>query len=471
MFSIGIHLEKEAFRVAILKNEKKTTTIVDLQIFPYGPDNVKLFYNLPPFHTGKSVQIVSGLSGSETFIRKLHLPLREKRKILSALPFQLETLIPFPAENILICPLLKPISKKMTSVTVLATVRDHLFAHLDSLKNLDIKPDIVSCHAIALTRFAHWQFPKEVRILSFHSSQQKVSCVVSEKNELILSQTFLVAENEDISLEIEKLSIFLKQKNVIDETTPWLLSGDTKLQDILCDYFPGPQLKIEDMTLSAFAIPVGLALDGLLSDENSVQFCQQEFTPEHTHRFRKKKMLAYLGICLTATLTMFAAGSLMLRKKQHLLTETLQSYLPSTLNKGPLSGTEDIQDKLFEWETSLNRQKMPFPFLPTVPKVSDVLAWLSVNPAFSNEDGAKKEGMEIKSLHYSLIKYPKIGEPAAPYLAQVDVEFTSLTPRVARDFHEALLKGDQIVNAKKEIKWQTQNQTYYVSFELNRGIL
>ena len=78
--------------------------------------------------------------------------------------------------------------------------------------------------------------------------------------------------------------------------------------------------------------------------------------------------------------------------------------------------------------------------------------------------------MEIKSFHYSLIKYPKIGEASSPYLAQMELEFTSTAPRAARDFHEALLKGDQIVNAKKEVKWQTQNQTYHTSFELNKGL-
>src|SRR6267154_4198999 len=105
MFTIGLTLEKEAFRIAVLKREKKSIAIESLQTFPHGPDNVKLFYNLSPFHTGKEVHIVSGLANSDVFIRKLHLPLREKRKILATLPFQLESLIPFSNENPIICPL------------------------------------------------------------------------------------------------------------------------------------------------------------------------------------------------------------------------------------------------------------------------------------------------------------------------------------------------------------------------------
>jgi type IV pilus assembly protein PilM len=78
--------------------------------------------------------------------------------------------------------------------------------------------------------------------------------------------------------------------------------------------------------------------------------------------------------------------------------------------------------------------------------------------------------MEIKSLHYSLAKYPKIGDAASPYIAHMAIEFTSSIPRNARDFHEALIKGDQIVNSKREVKWQAQNQTYHTAFELNRGV-
>ena len=69
-----------------------------------------------------------------------------------------------------------------------------------------------------------------------------------------------------------------------------------------------------------------------------------------------------------------------------------------------------------------------------------------------------KRGDRDQSLHYSLLKYPKIGDTSSPYLGQVEIEFTSLVPRSARDFHESLLKGDQMVNAKKEIKWRRKTK-------------
>lgn len=471
MFTIGLSLEKEAFRIAILKKEKKSIAIESLQTFPHSPDNVKLFYNLSPFHTGKDVHIISGLSNSDVFIRKLHLPLRQKRKVMAALPFQLESLIPFSSESPIICPLLKPLSKQMTAVTVIATVQTHLSSHITALKAMDIEPDTISCHPIALVRFARWLFPQESRMLCFDIKDKKISCVLLENGELILSQTVLLNEKEDPALDLEKLSVFLKQKGAVEDQTPWLLTGDScHLNALLSKIFPGPQLELSDPNFAPYAVTIGLALDALASDSSSVQFCQKEFTPKHTLLLRKKKAVQYLSVCLGAALLMSIGGSFSLHKKQNKLIENLQGYLPSPVSKESLSSTQQIEEKLYEWESSLRGKKSSFAFLPTVPKVSDVLAWLSAHPAFANEEGGQKEGMDIKSVHYSLTKYPKIGDASFPYTAQVELEFTSATPRNARDFHEALLKGDQIVNAKKEVKWQTQNQSYHTSFELNKGI-
>jgi len=466
MFFIGITLEKETFKVAVLKKEKKSIEIAALHTFPFGPDNVKQFYNLPPFHTGKKVTIASGLSGEELLIRKLHLPLKEKRKILATLPFQLETLIPFPPEEGVVCTLFKTLSKQMTSVTLFATQQSTLLSHLSSLKAIDIEPALVSCHPAALSRFVQWQFPAQSRFLVFHMHEQRVTCLLVENGELVLSQTILFEKTEELPLELAKFSFFLKQKGIGEEQIPWVWIGDPSVRETLKDIFPGAELSIEDASLYPYATALGLALDALHSDDATVQFCAQKFTPTSLEQKRKKKIFSYLCLCIATTLLTVAAGTFLLGKREKALAGLLQSYLSPSLAKGGFSSAEEMEHKLVEWEKTLSRKKIPFSLLPSTPKVSDVLAWISAHPAFSTEDGRKKEGIEIKSLHYTLLKYPKIGEVNSPYLAQVEIDFTATLPRVARDFHESLLKGDQIVNGKKEVKWQTQNQTYHTAFEL-----
>lgn len=467
MFYIGIALEKGDFRVAVLKKTKNAVAVESLHTFPYSPDNVKLFYNLPPFHTGSERVVVSGIAAQETFIRKLHIPLSERRKILAALPFQLESLVPFPPESAVICSLLKPLSKQMTTVTVIATTRESLTEHLDAVKAIDLAPDAVSCVPTALMRFGRWAFPALNKVLAFDVRDQKLLCVVYDGNEILLSQTLPASSDEEALFELEKLAVFLKQKGAIEENTPWFLTGEPDFTEQIKKTFQGEVLLVHQ---PEYAIAIGLSLDVLQGDAASVQFCKKEFTPSHTLASRKKWTLTYAAFCLGAALLMSIGGSLILNKQHTKLADRLRSYLAPSLCNGSLASPQEIENKLYEWERSLKGQKSTFAFVPNVPKVSDVLAWLSSHPAFSSEDGGQKEGIEIKSLHYSLTKYPKIGEASTPYVGFVELEFASQVPRSARDFHDALLKGDHIVNGKKEIKWQTQNQSYHTSFELNKGV-
>lgn len=469
MHCIGIDLEKEGFRVAILKKEKKSIAIDSLHFFPYSADNVKQFYNLSPFHTGKEVKVVSGISGLDLFLRKLHIPLKDQRKILEALPFQLESLIPISEEAPIVCPLFRPLSKQMTAVTIVATSEEALLSHLKKLKELDIVPGVVSCAPTALMRFGRWAQKEASKILHFELKDQKISCVIYEGTEILLSQTLPECLPCELSIELEKLSVFLKQKGVIDDNTPWLVTGAKECADLIASHFPGKMLEMQEEDASLFAVSIGLALDALAEDLSSVQFCQKKFTPEPTAVRRKKHILSYAAFCLGAAALLAIGGGVILGQKERALATSLRGYLSGPLAESSLDSTREIEQTLYDWENSLKGQRNAFAFLPNVPKVSDVLAWLSVHSAFAGENGGQKDGIEIQSFHYSLNKYPKIGETTSPYVASVELEFSSQAPRPAREFHEALLKGDQIVNGKKEVKWQVQNQTYFTSFELNKG--
>ncbi len=454
LFYIGIALEEKGFQVAILKKEKEEVAIESLHTFLYEQDHVKLFYNLSPFHTGKSVHLVSGLGSEDIFIRKLHLPLTDRGKILKILPFQLESLIPFTPEQPIVCAQLKCLGKQMTSVTIIATVQEKLLSHLRLLEQLNIEPDTVSCAPMALVRFAHWQFPHEKKLLCFDCRESQISCSLVEEGELILSQTLKMQKGV-----AEQFLLFLTQKGVADENTPWLLTGEHEAILEIGKVFLGKQLCITNPTYGPFALPIGLGLDACAQDGNSLQFCQKQLLQPHTIKKRKKGAILYAIACLSAALLMSVLGSFSLKQKENVLREKLLTYLPQAKN---IHSVEGISQTLASWEYSYKGKKTPFPLMADVPRVSDLLSYLSTHPALT------AEGVEIQSVHYSLTKYPKIAETSSPYTARVELDISSTTPRAARDFHEALLKGDAVVNEKKEIKWQTQNQTYHTSFELMR---
>ncbi|MES2122901.1 MAG: hypothetical protein V4492_09025 [Chlamydiota bacterium] len=455
---IGITLENnpQALKAAILKKEGGAISIESLE---ESPASVKPFYNLGEVH------ITSALSGSQVFIRSLQLPLTDKGKILAALPFQCEAILPFPLESSVICPQIKQIDKQTSSATLYATTQSSLQRHISALKELQIDCDAISCEPVALARFAHWQFPKVPKILSFHTQNDALLYTLSYKGEILFSQTLLLKEKSSLAIELQKLEIFLKERGMIDEHTPWLSVGDGDV-----NAFTGEQLLIEDLKIRSYALAIGLGLDAIANDSLTIQFSKAQFTPPHTQKKRKKLLLTYLGICCLATLLVAGASTLFVGKKQRVLVERLKEELPKEIIITPSASIEAVEESLYAWEAALNKQKSSFPFHPTVPKVSDVLSWLSADPHFTSEDGDKKEGIEIQSIHYQLIKYPKIGEAGAPYTATLAIDFNAETPRLARDFHEELLKGSPLVNNKKEIRWQVQNQNYHTSFELGKGV-
>lgn len=472
MYFIGISTSRcdanEAsplLKTAILKKEGNEVSIESLHDFPEPSSIVNLFYNLANSHPSKEMRICSGLSGSQVFIRNLLVPLAQRHKVLAALPFQCEAILPFPLESAVVCPQLRQIGKQQTSVTLYATIEASLQEHIGALKNFGLNSDAISCEPVALARFAHFAFPNRSKILAFHLEGQSLLYTLSRKEEVLFSQTLFLKERASLSIELQKLEIFLKERGMIDEHTPWLVAGEDA-EELFAQTFSSEKLPIEDAKMRSHALAIGLALDGLASDSLSVQFSQGKFTPPHTKQKRKKLLLSYLAVCLIGTLLVASASALLIGKKKRLLVERLKEELPSEIALDP----KNIEESLYGWETSLNKLRSSFPFHPTVPKVSDVLAWLSADPHFTSEDGGKKEGIEIKSLHYQLVKYPKIGEAGSPYTAMLSIDFTAETPRLARDFHEELLKGAHIANAKKEIRWQVQNQNYHTSFELVRGV-
>lgn len=434
-------------------------------------NSVKRFYTGVLFPSSLKTHITSGLSGTEVFVRALILPLKERQKLLKALPFQIETLLPFSQESGVVCPIIAPADHQATAITLVASTREIIQNHLDQWEGLKIQPDCISCEPSALARFIHWKFPEETKILSFYVSQQELLYTVSIHGRLLLSQTLVISEKERLPYELEKLSTYLKQKGAINEKTPWVLiesCNDKLLMEQFSSAFPNHRLQVDDTETKEYAIPIGLALDSIAKDSFSVQFSQKEFTPYPTCQRRNNRLFLYTFFCLIGAVLTTLCGSFPLKKKKRTLVSQVYHALPSSLSLPETPSVEEIEEVLLKWEKSLFHKKNPFPLLPTTPKLSDVLAWASTHPTFSTESGEKKEGITLTSLHYQLTKYPKVGESNSPYQGALSLEFSTETPRLARDFHDALLKGDSIVNHKKEITWQVQNQQYFTSFEVNR---
>ncbi len=507
--ALSFYQEGNALKVALLRKDKQGLSVEVLKTILID-ENVKPLYILDSILDQKSYHLVTALDPSEVIFRKIHLPIADQKKALSALPFQLEDLLPYPPEQTILAPILKKVGKAATSAILFATQESSLMEHLSWAKELGLDPDQVTCAPIALYRIAKWLIPKEENACLFYWGETKSFCLCLNGSEIFLTQVlhfglshffsalaqdfpeqsaqelralakdpeWLLSQStphysrfkQEISQELARFSIFLKNKQASNDETKWLMLGECPaafhLPLLFSETISPHLLPALSPDIQHYALPIGLALNALAEDDHSVQLLQGDWTPKHQLKKRKRFTTIYLALCAVLTCLTFICCHWITHKKEKILAEKLVEHLPLTISRDDLLSEEAIRMKVWEWEKSLASQKLSFPFISPAPTVSDVLAWLSTHPTLSDSEGEKKEEIEIKSVRYQLYKYPKLGESKDPYLARVELEFTSTSARLAREFHDALLKGDRLVNPKKEIKWVSQSGTYFTSFEL-----
>lgn len=465
MVTVGIALHQEHLRIAILTKKKSKILIKKNFTINDSPESVKQLYRDLSVYN-KKYTIATFLEAQDVLLRRLVLPLTEKRKILATLPFQIESLVMTPNDSMVsVC--IDRITKESSSVGVFITSQHLFFKHVESLESKGLHTHFVGYAAASLFRFITWAFPKQKTGIVIHIGSQEMLCLFYQENYLESAKAF-PADPACLKKNLEKYQLFLSQKGwdthsayiCIEET-----SSPTDFKSIVGEIFSGKRLALEDPDHHLYALAIGAALEALAEDGNQVNFSQKMFMTKKTKQRLLKRIFYYLGACAILNLTSLAGVQIYLHKKQAALLTHITSIVPKELQKTPPKSIQDWQDKLLVWKNKLSIQKFPFPLLPTVPKVSDVLAWISAHPAFIHE-GKVKDGIEVLSIHYQMLKYPTVDQKNIPYEAQVEIEFTASIPRLAREFHESLLKENSMIHTKKPIQWHAQGNKYRAIFTL-----
>lgn len=494
---LGVSREDALLRIALLKKEK-------------GKISISLADS-----AASSECLVSGLELHEVVFRSLTVPLKSAAKVLDALPFQLEALLPFPSEQCIACPVLKSSDAHTTAVSLIATSKEILNKHIAECAAAGIHPDRVSCAPVALFRLSQFLFPEHSDLLFFHFGTHKTSCIAIQEGKIVLSQSMRLGKAdllealratypdktqherelllsgpanplsplglflEQFASELERFSVFIREKiGMSSELAPihWALIGEWTssfaLSEIWIKHFGNGSLSLDnpavaENALHTHGLAIGYALDALKSDGNSIQFLQGEFAPKRHVALRKKRVLSFTLGCMALSAVIALCSAFALKKKTRALSDKMHSYFSVAKELS----IDAIEEELLKAEQMLQKQKNGFPFILTLPKVSDVLAWLSTHPSFATEEGFPKEGIAIKNFRYQLVKFPTVENASIPYQGLIDIEFTASTPRLAREFYDALLKGDSIVNSKRDVKWSAHGTVYSAQFELNKSAL
>ncbi|KIC75538.1 hypothetical protein DB42_AA00260 [Neochlamydia sp. EPS4] len=310
---------------------------------------------------------------------------------------------------------------------------------------------------------------------------------------------------ESLRLEIKRVVFSLSKQARGQEVKELLITGSTSLipnlgaslaSDLrMQQIFPQPeifpQLTVDKM--QEFAAPLGIALAGLPLLKDKINFRRQEFSYPHPWKRLTKSLYAYAGLCIALALALYIFTQSYLA---YHLDKVRQDYIEllQVMNK-PYANFEssyegnnslfnasdsqakdilelsekDLLERVHYLEKNLQRNPDIFPLLPIVPKVSDVLAWLSTQDVLIGKCKGEKlplPPIQIESFHYALVKRPEHHKKQEKYQVKVEIEFTSSIPKQAREFHDVLIEPNSFVDPKGEVKWNSSHGRYRTSFYL-----
>lgn len=428
VFFLAYHSSK----VALLRKEKNLYRIEHLSTLG---DGVNPLYILKPLLLGKTFDLVTGLETRDVLLRTLTLKLKAKREILAALPFQVENLLPFALSELILLPTLYA-KKSETDVHLLATSQTALKRHLDDAAQLEIDPDVVSSVPSALFRFAAHFFPEHSDLFVYHCEGDQNSFIVIKEGRIAASQ---VHKSQDF----ERLCAFMHKK--YPEIEHIVYTGTDNLPT---SFIP---LELKDPNLAEYAIPIGLALDAAKGDRQSCQFRLDKNLSKKRLKKKKTELLGFVAACLFFVCATLFLGQLHLKKQEMAILEALGSPKGARLHQV----TEELANALQGQKTST----LP---VPTIPKVHEVLTWLSTHPMLTDE-------CSITRLRYQIIEAPKLGSQQKTYAATLDLELSLPSAKTARNFHESLLKDNQMIDQKNPIQWSGDHGIFQLKFHLKNN--
>lgn len=263
------------------------------------------------------------------------------------------------------------------------------------------------------------------------------------------------------------------------------LAQELQMQQIFPEIELLPSLSIGQ--IQNFAIPIGAALTGLPKTQDKINLRQNELSYPHPWKRLKNSLLMYAGLSLGLALAFYLFGQAYLSYQEdqikqayvellEVMNEPYQQFEAAFETKNSSTPTsqilnimsldeKDIAARVEFLEKKLQSIPDVFPLLPHIPRVSDVLAWLSTQQILLRKNPSHLT-IQIESFQYTLVKRPEQNKKQEKYQVKVEIEFSSPTPKQAREFHDALIEPNDFVDPKGEVKWNSGHGRYRASFYL-----
>lgn len=466
---------------------------------------------------------IAAVPAAECLIRRLKLKLSKQKDIDEAFPFQAEPLLPYPIESAALGKWTVEKRDEETNLAFVSVKGQEVANVVEEYEKLGIEPETISAEPIALAALAHFfSTPSPLKLL-IDIEKSTILCVLLKEGKPIASHSIAYGWEDLYGPFSQKISIqdfFAKEPEENEKLTAILqliewnciaLLKETKLKENPDLYVLGEGANLKGFSekisralnlpliqftpscpvesLNSFSLPLGLALSGLPGFKEKINLRQGEYafkTP--WKRYKQPLFLSFLFSLLLAVSLYFFTSSythyredLLRERFLELLSLTQKTYAEfeknyeeknkieteeGILRIGALN-TQEIEMRIDALEKQIRSTPDTFPLFPNTPRVSDLIAWLSRHPAFACEkEGGECLQVNIESLSYTMVKRPEMNKKNEKYQVKVDLEFSTSSPRMAREFHDALISPNDFVDPKGEIKWNATKGKYRTSFFL-----
>jgi type IV pilus assembly protein PilM len=498
--SIGLELTSTGLAGAEVIRLKGKPHLQELFNLPLKAGSVKRLYIDHPLLT-------TGLNGNEVLLRPMNLPLTKEKDIDEALAFQAEPLLPYPIDQALLAHQIIKKEHDSTDILILSARKECLESHLNQFKALEIEPEKVSCIQAALFQFAKTYFSLHQNYLILHLGEDSATALLIKKG--LMAASFTQKERINVSSgpkeemgrfdkTFSKL-IYALAKEVEDPLEGVIFTGESAKREEWCRTIAdktqltllqpdAPSDAISMQSKLIHALPIGLAIQSLPKTPLTIDFRQQEWVYPHPWKRLKVPVAIYFLLMLALSTIFYFFGHNYLDFKENQIRQeyvnvlagmnkTHEQFESVYLAKTPsarekFNGEEpeifslnkdDFLERLAFLQKELQSTPDSFPLFANIPRVSDVLAWLSRHPAVAYEEGTK---LQIENFSYMILKRPMQGKKQEKYQVKVELEFSSPTPKWAREFHDALIASNDWVDPKGEVKWSSNRGRYKTSFYL-----
>ncbi|MBS0634336.1 MAG: hypothetical protein JSR37_02605 [Verrucomicrobia bacterium] len=490
---VGVSLDGSVLRSALVAISGTDVSIKKLEV-----DSEELPKNIP---------IASALSSTKTIARSFEIALTKQKDLDATFSFEAESHLPYPQELSIIDKVILAQANGSTSLQLFSVLKTDLQHHLDALYEKAIDPELICPKPLALCHFVKQLYMATGLHIVLHIDATETTCLLIQDGLPLMARSHPVGldtlqaityvdENGQTTInenELENLHQYIREisrillafQNGFDTAElPLLFAGPVVENQILLQLFtsalqrslaPAPE-KISSETYSwqdllVYSAPIGAALALHLEQKGqSINLRKDEFAYSDKWRRWKKELTIYFCFMALLAGTFYLYGQTQLKQKENALVEQYATLLqvmekPAAEDEFTNITSDIIAERLDTLETELKLPSDEMALHPDVARVSDLLAWLASHPnVVINGDDPK--AISLESLVYNMVKRPEKGKLKEHYQVRVELEFSSPSPTMARELHDALLTPNPFIDPKNELKWSVHRGHFKAIFFL-----